>query len=77
MKYVFGAEQLSVVNHVAVQTMMIFGVSVILGAIGLLGRWSSHLSASCGGILLVAAGLHQLMPLKDFCLSKCRTPLSS
>jgi hypothetical protein len=29
-----------------------------------------------GGALLVAAGIYQLTPLKDICLSKCRTPIS-
>jgi predicted metal-binding membrane protein len=29
-----------------------------------------------GGAILVAAGLYQLTPIKDICLSKCRTPLS-
>jgi predicted metal-binding membrane protein len=28
-----------------------------------------------GGVLLVAAGLYQLSPLKQVCLSKCRAPL--
>lgn len=28
------------------------------------------------GVLLVAAGAYQLTPLKDVCLSRCRTPLS-
>ena len=31
--------------------------------------------ARIGGGALVAAGLYQLTPLKDLCLSKCRTPL--
>jgi predicted metal-binding membrane protein len=33
-------------------------------------------AARIGGILLVAAGLYQLTPLKDLCLSKCRTPMT-
>jgi predicted metal-binding membrane protein len=32
--------------------------------------------ARVGGIVLVAAGLYQLTPLKDLCLSKCRTPMT-
>jgi predicted metal-binding membrane protein len=32
--------------------------------------------ARVGGAVLVAAGLYQLTPLKDLCLSKCRTPIS-
>jgi predicted metal-binding membrane protein len=30
--------------------------------------------ARIGGAVLIAAGLYQLTPLKDLCLSKCRTP---
>jgi predicted metal-binding membrane protein len=33
-------------------------------------------TARIGGAILVAAGLYQLTPFKDFCLSKCRTPIS-
>jgi predicted metal-binding membrane protein len=36
---------------------------------------SSHAVARVGGGVLVAAGVYQLTPLKDLCLSKCRTPL--
>ncbi|TDH59301.1 DUF2182 domain-containing protein [Dankookia rubra] len=32
-------------------------------------------AARIGGAVLVAAGLYQLTPLKDRCLSKCRTPV--
>lgn len=33
-------------------------------------------AARIGGTVLVAAGLYQLTPLKDLCLSKCRTPIT-
>lgn len=33
-------------------------------------------AARIGGAVLIAAGLYQLTPLKDLCLSKCRTPVS-
>jgi predicted metal-binding membrane protein len=36
---------------------------------------SREAAARIGGAVLVAAGLYQLSPLKDLCLSKCRTPL--
>lgn len=29
-----------------------------------------------GGVLLLAAGVYQLTPLKDACLKHCRSPLS-
>ncbi len=32
-------------------------------------------AARLAGVVLVVAGLYQLSPLKDICLSKCRTPL--
>jgi predicted metal-binding membrane protein len=37
---------------------------------------SSAAAARIGGAVLIAAGLYQLTPLKDLCLSKCRTPIS-
>jgi len=35
------------------------------------GEW-----ARIGGFLLIAAGLYQLTPLKEVCLSKCQSPMS-
>ncbi len=32
-------------------------------------------AARIGGVILVLAGLYQLTPFKDLCLSKCRTPI--
>lgn len=37
---------------------------------------SLETAARIGGAVLVAAGLYQLTPLKDLCLSKCRTPIT-
>ena len=37
--------------------------------------WLMENAARLGGVVLVVAGLYQLSPLKDICLSKCRTPL--
>ena len=36
--------------------------------------WLMEHAARLGGVVLVVAGLYQLSPLKDICLSKCRTP---
>jgi predicted metal-binding membrane protein len=33
-------------------------------------------AAQVGGAVLVAAGVYQISPFKDLCLSKCRTPIS-
>ena len=38
--------------------------------------WIMAQWARLGGVMLVAAGLYQLTPLKEVCLSKCRTPMS-
>ncbi len=37
--------------------------------------WLMENAARLGGVVLLAAGLYQLSPLKDICLSKCRTPV--
>ena len=37
--------------------------------------WLMENAAYLGGVVLLVAGLYQLSPLKDICLSKCRTPL--
>jgi predicted metal-binding membrane protein len=37
---------------------------------------SSAAAARIGGAILLIAGLYQLTPLKEVCLSKCRTPIS-
>lgn len=34
------------------------------------------LAARLGGVLLVCAGIYQMTPLKDVCLSTCRTPVT-
>lgn len=57
----------------------LFGVVAYLLAAGAdrLARWSPWLMTNAGrfgGLVLVLAGLYQLSPLKDVCLSKCRTP---
>jgi predicted metal-binding membrane protein len=37
--------------------------------------WLMEHAARFGGVILLVAGLYQLSPLKDICLSKCRTPV--
>jgi predicted metal-binding membrane protein len=37
--------------------------------------WLMENAARLGGVVLIAAGLYQLSPLKHICLSKCRTPM--
>jgi predicted metal-binding membrane protein len=36
---------------------------------------STTVSDQLGGLIIVAAGLYQLTPLKEFCLSHCRMPI--
>lgn len=59
------------------------GFGVVAFALGALvevlaekSDWVAANWARAGGALLLLAGLYQLSPLKDVCLSKCRTPLS-
>lgn len=57
-----------------------FGVAGYAAAIGaerLADRsmWLMDAAPRIGGGVLIAAGLYQLSPLKDVCLSKCRTPM--
>jgi predicted metal-binding membrane protein len=55
-------------------------------AVATLGQWGLHSAALLtpmmasaspllGGVLLVGAGVYQFTPLKDACLSHCRTPM--
>jgi predicted metal-binding membrane protein len=37
---------------------------------------SSTTAARIGGAVIMLAGIYQLTPLKDLCLSKCRTPIT-
>src|SRR5262249_34022942 len=37
--------------------------------------WLMANAVRLGGVVLLLAGLYQLSPFKDICLSKCRTPL--
>ena len=57
-----------------------FGVLAYVAALRveyLAGRsmWLMDNAALLGGVVLIAAGLYQLSPLKHVCLSKCRSPM--
>src|SRR5499426_1580037 len=45
-------------------------------AIAVRASLSPTTAARIGGTLLLAAGIYQLTPFKDLCLSKCRTPIT-
>ena len=53
-----------------------YGVAVGVGAVSMRSAWLMGNAARVGGLLLLAAGLYQLSPLKNTCLAKCRSPLS-
>ncbi len=69
--------------------LFVLGYLVIwagFGAAATLVQWGLHSAALLtptissaspvlGGALLIAAGIYQLTPLKDVCLSRCRTPM--
>jgi predicted metal-binding membrane protein len=38
--------------------------------------WLMDSAARIGGLILIAAGMYQLTPLKSVCLNKCRSPIS-
>ena len=63
------------------------GVWTLFGAVVHLGDWIIHTAIEqsmwlaahpwvLGAVTLVLAGLYQFMPLKYYCLDKCRSPLS-
>ena len=52
--------------------------AIAVGGDSLADRWGffADNGARIGGVLLVAAGLYQVTPLKNVCLSKCRSPMA-
>ena len=57
------------------------GVVAFLGAVlaeGLAAQsmWVMDNAGRLGGVVLVAAGLYQFTPVKQLCLSKCRSPMA-
>lgn len=53
-----------------------YGVAVGADALSRQSMLVMDNAARLGGILLLAAGVYQLSPLKNLCLTKCRSPLS-
>ena len=56
--------------------VLAYGVGVGVDALSRESMWVANNASRVGGILLLAAGLYQLSPLKNLCLAKCRSPLS-
>lgn len=64
--------------YLAVWTL--FGIGAYGAAVGaeaLVGRamWLTDNATRIGGVVVLAAGVYQLTPLKRRCLSQCRTPM--
>jgi predicted metal-binding membrane protein len=56
--------------------ILAYGMAVGGDELAKQSAWLSDNAPRLGGGLLIVAGLYQLTPLKDICLSKCRTPMS-
>jgi predicted metal-binding membrane protein len=58
-----------------------FGALAYVAALGATeladeSMWVMDNAARIGGVVLILAGLYQLSPLKNICLSKCRAPMA-
>jgi predicted metal-binding membrane protein len=53
-----------------------YGVATGVDALSRQSMWAMDNAARLGGVLLLSAGVYQLSPLKNVCLTKCRSPLS-
>ncbi len=53
-----------------------FALAVVVNRLVTDAHLETEQWARFGGILLIAAGLYQLTPLKEVCLSKCQSPMS-
>jgi len=71
--WVFGGSYLALWSATGV---LAYGVALAGDELADRSAWISDNAPRLGGGLLIAAGLYQLTPLKDVCLSKCRTPMS-
>ncbi len=56
-------------------SLLAAGVQWGLGSAGILSAMMASTSALFGGIVLLAAGIYQLTPLKQACLRQCRSPV--
>jgi predicted metal-binding membrane protein len=62
---------------VAAYLLVWWGFAIYAGAMaaGASGVSTSATATEVGGLILMLAGLYQLTPLKEFCLSRCRAPI--
>src|SRR5438105_8268771 len=52
-----------------------YPLAILIVQLATPSMWLMENAVRLGGVVLLLAGLYQLSPLKDICLSKCRTPL--
>jgi predicted metal-binding membrane protein len=55
--------------------VVVYPLAVGIENLAVSSMWLMQNVSRLGGVVLLIAGLYQLSPLKDICLSKCRTPL--
>jgi len=56
--------------------VLAFALAIVVNGLVTDTQWATGQWARIGGVLLIAAGLYQLTPLKEICLSKCQSPMS-
>ena len=56
--------------------VLAYGVALVADVMVMQSMWLMSNTSFIGGVLIVLAGLFQLSPLKNACLSKCRSPLN-
>jgi predicted metal-binding membrane protein len=56
--------------------VLAFALAIVVNRLVTDTQWATGQWARIGGILLIAAGIYQLTPLKEACLSKCQSPMS-
>ena len=77
--HVFSSTAWFVAGYLAIWTgfsLAATGLQWLLAALALLTVMMVAASAALSGLLLIAAGLYQWLPLKDFCLQQCQSPFA-
>lgn len=59
----------------AVAGVLAYALAIGLENLGRRSDWLMTNATHIGGGLLIVAGIYQFLPVKNFCLSKCRTPM--
>ena len=55
--------------------VLAYGLAIGLENLGRQSEWLMDNATHIGGGLLIAAGIYQFLPVKNVCLSRCRTPM--